>query len=146
MAILEVLSNRCSSSFHIAGELFHRPWEAKNFVPFLLFIRPHETSWITTWLFDSEEYQVGVGKVVTILHSLCKPAVSSPSEEAAVSIKEERPEIENEADEFKHKSLVPVNHVQRNSTYVQYPDKDIGAWFAESEEYQIPEIVKYEID
>jgi hypothetical protein len=36
--------------------------------------------------------------------------------------------------------------VQWDCSYVQDPDEDIGTWFAEGKEYQIPEIVKDEID
>ena len=65
----------------------------------------------------------------------CKPTVFTPSQEAAISIEEECPEIENESNEFKHESLVVEHDMKRKRSNVQDPDEYISARFAESKEY-----------
>lgn len=98
------------------------------------------------WLFKSEPDQVSVSQVVAILDPLGKPAVLSPSAEAAVHSEDEGPSVKDEADEFELHPLPPVGNMEDEHWDVDDPDEDIGARLAESEEYEVECVVDDEID
>ena len=134
ITFFECLCETVSPSVHVLLELFEAARETPLFVPRLLLISECESFWKASWLCNSEDDQICISQVILFIESSGNPAVSTPSHEASVSIEEERPEVEDESNQFKHESLVPEHDMERNQYYVEDPDEHVGTWLAEAEE------------
>ena len=90
--------------------------------------------------------QVSVGHVVTVWDGSSLPAVVTPSKEAAISVEEEEPEVEDEANQFN----LETHDVSPNGDWkeddVKDPDEYPSTFNTEAEEYSVPDPVKQEVN
>ena len=93
------------------------------------------------WLSHSEEHKIGDTKCITLLDTLCDPAVLSPSCKAAISSNEEHPTLKRESSNLELKSLPVIGQMQEHHWNVEHPDEEVSTRLAECKEDGVPEPV-----